>query len=140
MDRLTGQELLVHVKNQLAAGYTRGDAARTAGYLKGEKERTDMSAFERAFHEALGFDIPDTKLVRDRKPSGQVSVFKGGGTALSPAYMKAVGASYGDAFAVEVDADRGVITLTLIEGYGDEDCVGSEDVEDAELDVELVAA
>ena len=137
MDRLTGQELLVHVKNQLAAGYTRGDAARTAGYLKGEKERTDMAAFERAFHEALGFDIPDTKLVRDRKPSGQVSVFKGGGTALSPAYMKAVGASYGDKFAVEISPDKNTITLRLMGPAEEEE---EEEPEYDEADVELVAA
>ena len=141
IERLTGSELLEHVKRQLSAGYTRDDAARTAGYIKGKLERTDKQGFELAFYQALGFAIPmNTKSTapRKRKPAGTVTVHKNGGTALSSAYMLTIGARPGDAF--EVVAEAGVITLTLVgeEESGDDEA--SEDADPSRRQLELVAA
>ena len=142
IERLTGSELLYHVERQLTAGYTRDDAARTAGYIKGKLERTDKVGFELAFYQALGYNIPKNTTataVRKRKPAGEVSVHKGGGTALSSAYMIAIGAQPGDKF--EVVAEDGVITLTLMAGSEDEGGYDeSEDADCTETSRELVAA
>lgn len=140
-DRLTGQELLAHVKKQLTAGYTRDDAARTAGYIKGKLERTDKVGFELAFHQALGIDIPVNATAtapRRRKPTGTISVFKSGNTALSAAYMTAIGAVPGDQFAVV--AEGNTITLTLLGPDEEPDEEESEEADEAEMDAELVAA
>lgn len=143
-ERLTGQELLAHVKSQLEAGYTRDDAARTAGYIKGKLERTDKVAFEHAFNAALGITTPEPPSVtkRNRKPSGSVTVHKGGGTTLSVAYMKLVGAVPGDRFDVEVSEDRNSIVLTLAgpEAEGELSPEESEDADCEDVELELVAA
>ena len=141
IERLTGSELLEHVKRQLSAGYTRDDAARTAGYIKGALERTDKQGFELAFYQALGFAIPmNTKSTapRKRKPAGTVTVHKNGGTALSSAYMLTIGARPGDAF--EVVAEAGVITLTLVDEEESGDDEASEDADPSRRQLELVAA
>ncbi len=141
-ERLTGQELLAHVKSQLEAGYTRDDAARTAGYIKGKLERTDKVAFEHAFNAALGITTPEPPSVtkRNRKPSGSVTVHKGGGTTLSVAYMKLVGAVPGDRFAVSVEGETIMLHLVGPEAEVELSPEESEDADCEDVELELVAA
>ncbi len=141
-ERLTGQELLAHVKSQLEAGYTRDDAARTAGYIKGKLERTDKVAFEHAFNAALGITTlePPSVTKRNRKPSGSVTVHKGGGTTLSVAYMKLVGAVPGDRFAVSVEGETIMLHLVGPEAEVELSPEESEDADCEDVELELVAA
>jgi hypothetical protein len=143
-ERLTGQALLTHVKEQLEAGYTRDDAARTAGYIKGVKEHTDKVGFERAFNEAIGISVPEATQpsTRNRKPSGRVSVHKAGGATLSVAYMKQIGAVPGDEFTVTAEGNTITLELlspddTLMSVLDEEE---SEDADCEDVDLELVAA
>lgn len=96
MERLTGSALLAHYEAAQKGGVKKGDAARTAGYVKelpDGKVRVLFSAFQEALLQAKGVCISKARSgKRGRELSYETAVLGPGHAVIGQGYLAQIGA------------------------------------------------